>query len=188
MTSQKFIGWLVVALVLSVPSNSLKAAEMPDHIQIDSTQLLLNGSGSRTKYLMQMYLGGLYLRQPSSEAEEILTADEPMAIRLQITSSFVSQEKLVASLNEGFQNSTGGRVAALESQIEQFRQCFADPIAKGDIFEILYLPGQGVYVVKNGQRKGIIPGLVFKYAVFGIWLGDKPADTSLRVAMLQGRK
>jgi hypothetical protein len=36
----------------------------------------------------------------------------------------------------------------------------------------------------NGLTVGTIPGLPFKRALFAIWLGDKPADRSLKQAML----
>ena len=179
--------WLVVGLCCYFSSNLANATQLPERIEVAGTQLILNGSGARTKYLMEMYAGGLYLTEPSSKASAIQAADAPMAIRIVISSSLVSQEKLVASINEGFQNSTGGRTTGIEPQINAFRRCFAEQISKGDVFEIAYLPGRGVIVLKNSQQKGIIPGLAFKQAVFGIWLSDNPADADLRVAMLQGR-
>ena len=91
---------------------------------------------------------------------------------------------MVAALNEGLQNSTGGRTAALKTEIEQFQACFADDITKSDVFSIIYLPSQGVVVSKNGIHKGVIKGLAFKKAIFGIWLGDNPVDEKLKSAML----
>lgn len=186
MKSQKH--WLVVALFFLMSGNLAGAAALPDSLKIGDTPLLLNGSGARTKYLMEMYVGGLYLKQPNTNPAAILAADELMAIRLQITSGLVSQEKMVAAINEGFQNSTGGQTAAIEAEIQKFRLCFRDKIVKGDVFDIVYTPGKGVLVVKNGKLQGVVPGLAFKQAVFGIWLSDNPADSNLRVAMLQGRK
>ncbi|HMP05316.1 MAG TPA: chalcone isomerase family protein, partial [Lacipirellulaceae bacterium] len=57
-------------------------------------------------------------------------------------------------------------------------------IVKGDVFDLVYLPARGVTVLKNGQRVGAIQGLAFKQALFGIWLSNRPADESLRVALL----
>ena len=37
---------------------------------------------------------------------------------------------------------------------------------------------------KNGVKKGTIEGLDFKKALFGIWLGNKPADDDLKDGML----
>ncbi len=110
-----------------------------------------------------------------------------MAIRIKISSGFVSQAKLVASLTEGFHNSTGGNVAPIQGQIGQFRECFKQPIAKGDVFDIVYVPGHGVIVNKNGRFKGVVAGAEFKKALFNIWLSDNPIDESLKQAMLTNR-
>jgi hypothetical protein len=173
---------LLAALVITVPLAAQAAA--PASIDVNGQTLVLNGAGARTKYLMQMYLGGLYLQQPSRDAAGIIAADAPMAIRLEITSGMVTQERLVESLAEGFQNATRGNTAAIQREIEQFRQCFAQPVSKGDVLEMIYMPAQGVTVVKNGTPVGTIPGLAFKQALFGIWLCDRPAEQSLKVAML----
>lgn len=185
---KKIIAWLVVCLLISLSGNLAAAAALPDSLKIGDATLTLNGSGVRTKYLMEMYVGGLYLKQPNTNPAAILAADELMAIRLQITSGLVSQEKMVSAINEGFRNSTGGQTAPLEAEIQKFRSCFREKITKGDVFDIVYTPGSGVLVVKNGKLQGVVPGLAFKQAVFGIWLSDNPADTNLRVAMLQGRR
>ena len=37
---------------------------------------------------------------------------------------------------------------------------------------------------KNGKKRGVIEGLAFKQALFGIWLGGVPADDSLKEEML----
>ena len=107
-----------------------------------------------------------------------------MAIRIEITSGFVSQEKLLTALSEGFQTATGGNVQAISSEIQKFRECFNEPIKKNDIFVLSYIPEAGVLVHKNSVKKGLIPGKEFKRALFGIWLDDSSVDSSLRSAML----
>ena len=42
----------------------------------------------------------------------------------------------------------------------------------------------GVIVNKNGKLLTTIRGLEFKKALFGIWLGEKPADKNLKKGML----
>jgi len=46
------------------------------------------------------------------------------------------------------------------------------------------VPGKGVEIYKNGQMISTIQGLEFKKALFGIWLCNKPAQESLKEAML----
>jgi len=114
-----FATVILTTAILWLPANSA-LAELPKSVQAGDAKLALNGSGARTKYLMQMYVAGLYLARPSAEPAAIIAADAPMAIRLEITSGFVTQEKLVESLNEGFDKATGGKVDSIRKEIEQF--------------------------------------------------------------------
>ena len=47
---------------------------------------------------------------------------------------------------------------------------------EGDEILLNYHAGDAVYLYKNGKERGKFPGLAFKQALFGIWLGGKPAD------------
>jgi len=178
------IAAILVFLVATSVANNTVAAELPRQIQAGEHRLILNGWGTRTKYLLELYVAGLYLAHPSSDPAAIVGANEPMSIRIKITSRFVSQAKLVESLTEGFRNATNGNVAAIQSQIDQFRKCFTEEISNGDTFDIVYLPKRGVVVNKNGKFKGVVAGIEFKKALFSIWLSDNPADENLKQAML----
>ena len=130
---------------------------------------------------------GLDLRTASgADAGAIVSADEPMAITLHIISDKITSDRMVEATEEGFEHSTGGNTAPLKESIDAFMAFFREPIANGDVFEIGYVPPSGeIRVSKNGEPKGAVPGgLPFKRAVFGIWLGDKPAQKSLRDQML----
>ena len=159
-------------------------AELPPTLKMANQELQLNGQGVRQKYMFELYEAGLYLAQPSQQAPAIIAADQWSAIRIVITSKMVSQEKLVATLQEGFKSATGGKTRPIQPQIDQFRQCFAETIKSGDTFDLVYAPGHGTVVLKNGKQKGAIAGLPFKQALFGIWLGKRPADAGLKVALL----
>lgn len=177
----------VGAVTLVVIAATASRAELPTVLESNGTRLALNGTGVRTKYFMKMYAAGLYLTAPSQNAKTIVAADEPMALRLEIVSGAITREKLLESLDEGFAKSTGGKVQALESQIEQFQQTLAGPINKGDVLELVYLPGRGVAVSQNAKPLGIVQGLPFKQALFGIWLSDSPADATLKRGLLTAR-
>lgn len=159
-------------------------ADGPKILKLGTIELQKNGSGYRKKSLLTLYAGTLYLTKSSSDGPAIVSANEAMAIRIRITSGFVSQAKMIAALNEGFQTSTGGATASLAEQIKEFRVCFSEPIQKNDVFIMSYIPGTGVLVHKNGKQKGVIAGLEFKQALFGIWISKRPADPGLRTAML----
>ena len=160
-------------------------AELPATLEFDGAKLVLNGSGVRKKYMMSLYDGGLYLESKSSDAAAIIAADKPMAIRLEITSGMITSEKMEEALLEGIDNSTGGNTAPIQEYTDAFMSAFKEEIKDGDNFNIGYTPGKGIDTYKNGTHlKTIDGGMTFKEAVFGIWLGDKPADKNLKKGML----
>lgn len=160
------------------------AAELPDKIPAGQTELALNGWGARTKNVLQLYVAGLYLTDCRDDAAAIIAADEPMAIRIKITSLLITQSKLDKSLKAGFEKATRGNVAPIAAEMAAFSQCLADKIRKNDVFDLVYVPATGVMVSKNGEHKGVIKGLPFKQALFAIWLGEQPVDPALKQAML----
>jgi hypothetical protein len=184
---------LIVAMTVAVGTLNTAlpkaiADDLPQQLNAGEHRLSLNGSGVRTKALLPLYTAGLYLTRPSNAAAQVIAADEPMALRIKITSAFVSQASLISSLEDGFENATGGKTQPLREQIEQFRKCFNDDIKKGDVFDLVYLPEHGVIINKNGKLKGVVKSIEFKRALYGIWLCDKPADTALKQALLTSGK
>lgn len=170
------------ACIGTLPDSAV--AGLPGKMKIGETELVLNGYGARKRSILQLYVAGLYLTEKSGDANAIIDADKPMALRLEVTSQFVSQSNLLSALNEGFQSSTGGDMAPIRTEIEQFRRLFSDSISSGDVFDMVYVPGKGLFVAKNGSTKGAIEGIEFKRALFGIWLSDRPADQGLKRALL----
>jgi hypothetical protein len=39
-------------------------------------------------------------------------------------------------------------------------------------------------VEKNGAIQGTVPGVAFKQALFGIWLGNNPVDAGLKTKLV----
>jgi hypothetical protein len=62
-----------------------------------------------------------------------------------------------------------------------------EEIKKNDTYDFVYVPSEGLNVLRNGKSLGVVPGLEFKKAFFGIWLSDYPVDRDLRKKMLSGR-
>lgn len=161
-------------------------AELSKQLKIGEQTMQLNGAGTRTKTFVQIYESGLYLMKPSRDARWIISTDELMAIRIKITSGFVSRASLVSSLQDSLKQSTGGNVAAIAKETQMFMDALKDDVKKNDIYDFVNVPKKGLYIVKNGKIKGNIPGKAFKQALFGIWLSNSPVDKNLRQAMLTG--
>jgi hypothetical protein len=166
------------------PATEIAGITMPDTLQADGHGLILNGAGVRTKFLMDLYAAGLYLKSRQHDAATIIARDEPMALRLHIISGLITSEKMETATREGFASAAAGGLAPLAERIERFIAVFREAINKEDIYDFVYVPGAGTAISKNGRLQTTIPGADFKQGLFGIWLCAKPAQESLKAQML----
>lgn len=177
---------LIVSMTFTVGVHAKKVGgfETPDTIDVAGETLTLNGAGLRTKLVIKVYVGALYLAQASQDAAAIVAADESMAIRLQVRSGLLNREKMQTALLDGFKKSTKGNTAPIQAEIDQMMGYMNESIEKKDIYLLAYNPDSGTVLSKNGTEVGTIPGLVFKQALFGIWLSDSPVQAKLKKSML----
>ena len=177
---------ILAVFVMSTMANAKQVGKvsLPDSLMAGTDELLLNGAGFRKKLFLNMYAGGLYLIQKNQDHKKIIDSDESMALRLRIVSGMITTKKMTDAIDEGFKNSTGENIISFKIEIAKFKSFFAEEIKKNDIFDIIYVPAEGISVYKNENLKGTIQGFDFKKAVFGIWLGEKPADSNLKKGML----
>lgn len=184
----KLLTTTIIALMMAMTTQAqmtINDVTLPASIKAGEITCALNGGGIRKKVFFKLYVGGLYLSEKSSDAGAIINADKPMAVKLQITSGMISSDNMSEAITEGFEASTGGNTAPLKAEITEFVNTFKkDEIVEGNVFDIIYVPGKGVESYKNGKLQGTIKGMAFKKALFGIWLGSKPADDDLKAAML----
>ncbi|MHC0443399.1 chalcone isomerase family protein [Flavobacterium sp. 3-210] len=184
---------LLFALIFSVQFSTVSAqaqlevngVTVPRKIEVQNKTMQLNGAGGRSKMWLEVYVQALYLSQLSQDPKFIIDSDTEMAVRIEITSSMVSSNKLTKAMNTGFEKSAGSNLEALRPRIEQFKTLLSDPITEKDVFVLFYNPlDQTVSVIKNDVPKGKITGFDFKQALFGIWLSDKPVDETLKKHLL----
>lgn len=181
----------LLAIIFLFPIFTLSAQQeinnitLPAKLEQTGSSLVLNGAGIRKKVFFKVYVSGLYLQEKSTNASEIINADAPMAIRLHITSSMVNSDNMSESTREGFTASTGGNTAAIQAKIDAFIANFSSSeIVENDIFDLYYVPNEGVKSYKNQKLVSTVEGLDFKKALFGIWLSDNPVDGTLKDNML----
>ena len=177
-----FLG-ITLSSFISQAQTKIDGISFPDTYTAGKDKLVLNGGGTREKLWMGMYVGALYLPAKSKDGAAIVAANSSMVIRMCIISSLITSSRMAEAVEEGFKKSTGGKQEAIKDKIAQFQKAFSEPIKVGDVFDIVYT-AEKITVIKNGAQKSEIPGLDFKKAVFGIWLGADPADSDLKEGML----
>ncbi|WP_281231780.1 chalcone isomerase family protein [Flavobacterium gelatinilyticum] len=184
---------LVLTFLLTIPFFTVSAqthlevngVTVPRKIEFQNKTLQLNGAGGRSKMWLEVYVQALYLSQLSQDPKFIIDSDTEMAIRIEITSSMVSSNKLTKAINAGFEKSAGSNLEELRPRIEQLKSYLSDAITEKDVFILAYNPlDQTMNIYKNEVLKGQVPGFDFKKALFGIWLSDKPVDDTLKKHLL----
>ena len=172
--------------VLSVNAQTkINGIVMPNVVKANGKYLKINGGGIREKLFLDLYVGVLYLEEKTSDANKIINADKSMAIKMRIISGMVSKDNMEEAIREGFDKSTGNKTDPIKDKINTLiSKGFAGEIIKGDVFDLVYVPGKGTELIKNNKILVTIKGLDFKKALFGIWLCDKPADANLKKKML----
>ena len=179
--------WVVLSVFMMTSFSSAEeigGVNLPDSLMAGDTKLIINGAGLRKKLFIKVYAGALYLTQKNADAGKIIGADEPMAIRMHFIYDGVSQDNLIEAWNEGFSNAMGGDLSPIQKQVDRFNGFFTEEAKANDVYDIVYIPGQGTSVTVKGKLSGTMEGFEFKKAVFSIWLGDKPADSKLKKGML----
>jgi hypothetical protein len=181
---------LLLCTVLFMGANAqltVNGIVLPAGIKAGTTDLVLNGGGIRKKLFFKVYTGGLYVTAKTKNAADVVNADKATGFRLTITSGVINSSNFSEAIEEGFGKSMKGNTAPLKAKIDALIATFkSEEIKEGDMFELVYVPGEGVKASKNGKLKATIAGLDFKKALFGIWLGEDPVDADLKTGLLGG--
>lgn len=176
---------LLCWLAMEAGAAEIAGVRLPDTAVLASgTPLQLNGAGVRRKFFVNVYAAGLYLPVSAHTPRAIYAMDGEKRLLMHFIYDEVSREKLIKAWNEGFRNNTDkDEFARLAPRIEAFNNAFSD-VRKGDVVRLDYLPETGTEIWIKEKHVTTIPGADFYVALLRIWLGDDPADGSLKDALL----
>ena len=177
---------LSVMFATSINARQLDDVTLPDSVTVDGTDvtLQLNGMGYRTKFIFDVYVGGLYTESRVESRDAVQALKGPKRVVMHMVREEVSREKMTAALNDGFEKNTSDeQLEKLQSRLKTFDSYFPD-LKAGDVILLDFIPATGVRVSINGEVKGVIEGADFYTALLDVWLGEEPADDDLKDAML----
>lgn len=167
----------------------LDGVTMPRSITYDDKKVQLNGFGIRSKMWVDVYVQALYLTNLSQDPKYILDSEQPMAVRIEITSSMVTSKKLSKALYKGIEKSVGGeeKIRPIKAHVDKLEELVNLEVTKEkDVFILGYNPqDSSIMIYKNDVLRGKINGgKDFKKAFFGIWLSEDPVDKDLKNDLL----
>ncbi|HEX8963870.1 MAG TPA: chalcone isomerase family protein [Rhodocyclaceae bacterium] len=181
--------FLAVALLATTAfaATEIDGVGFPDKAKLADTELVLNGAGLRSKLFFKVYAAGLYLAEKKAGAEEVLALKGPKHLHI-VTLRDLTAPQFADALVEGLRkNLSEAEMAPLEARVEQFRASILalKNAPKGTAIDIDWLPASGTRLSFNGEKRGDdIAGEDFYRALLRIWLGQHPAQSDLKEALL----
>ena len=176
---------LTLLLALPVAAGNLAGVTLPDKADAKGQSLVLNGMGLRKKFVVKVYVGGLYLPAKEKNAQKILSGDTPHRMVLHFLYG-VSKDQMCEAWNEGLEANTPNASADIKKAFTTLCS-WMEPIDKGNKIVMTYVPGEGTMVEVNGKAKGTIPGAAAADAILATWIGPKPGPgDDFKAAVLGG--
>ena len=172
----------VFALASLSHAGTLANVTLPDTVQVANTTLVLNGMGLRTKYMVKVYVAGLYLAPKSSDPAAILKPDVSKRIVMHFVRD-VSKNQLTDGFTESFENNTPDAAKTLKPDIDRLFSAL-DAVKDGEEVTFTYAPGTGTSVAIGGKEKLTVAGPAFAEMLFSVWLGPKPPNAGLKKGIL----
>jgi hypothetical protein len=178
---------LAVACASAAGSVDVNGVKYEDSLSVAGKELQLNGAGVRTKFFVKAYTAGLYLQAKESTTDGVMKSGGPRRLRLVMLRDISSDSFGTAFMDGLNSNVSREDKSKIVSQISKYGETFAqfDGMKKGDTLDTDWIPGVGTQAYLNGKKVGeLLPDIVFYNSVLRIWLGDKPADSALKVKLL----
>ena len=179
---------LYISLLLSAlpawTETKIAGVELADSYKIGQQALQLNGAGIRSKLFVKVYIGALYLVEPSNNPTAILAAPGAKSMQMTMLYKEVDAEKITRGWSDGFEaNLSDTELTRLRDRLQAFNALFPT-LRKSDIGRLDYAPEIGTQLSINGKHLGTIDGADFAAALLKVWIGDQPADEKLKKGLL----
>ncbi len=193
----KKTGLIALSLLLMSSAHAAKVGkgevEVPDIAKVAGKELKLNGAGERKQMgVKTMYVVGLYLPAPATKADDAINGKGAKRVAMLVQAPI--PQKVISNLfyDAISKNTTPAEMPALKSRLEKMKVLMGEKIPNvgpGDVLNFDAIPGKGMSINfegKGGKYSETISGDDFSRAILRIWLGDKPAEESLKQALLKG--
>jgi hypothetical protein len=174
---------LTLGVALPAWAAELEGIKMADTLKIASRDLTLNGMGLRTRFGLKVYVAGLYVGTQSADATTLIQQPGPKRVAIVMRRN-VEADTFLKALRDGISsNHSEVQMATLKDRLDKFDNAVTQikEAKQGDSIDLDYVPETGTQILHNGKPVGVtIAGEDFYRSLLRIWLGEKPAQESLK--------
>ncbi|CAJ0849090.1 hypothetical protein R77567_00255 [Ralstonia sp. LMG 32965] len=183
------LGAMFCAACVSTAWAAVNVEGVPfdDAARVAGRELLLNGTGLRSVFVIKGYVAGLYLPERAKNAAVVLGMKGPKRLQIHPLRD-VGADTFIHALNDGIhRNQTEIQVQKLADRLTQLEDAMRQigSTKRGDTINFDYAPDTGTTISINGvARTKAIPGEDFYQAVLSIFIGNSPVDRDLKNGLL----
>ncbi|AEG94700.1 chalcone isomerase family protein [Ramlibacter tataouinensis] len=181
------VAGLGLALGAAGQPVTVSGVKYDESLELRGNKLQLNGAGTRYRAIIQVYAAGLYLPRKTTAAEEALAMPGAKRITVTMLRDIDSGELGRLFTRSVEDNMDKAAFSKLIPGLMRMSQLFTDikKLSAGQSFSIDWVPGTGTIINVRGVPQGEpFREPEFFNAMLRIWLGPKPADHSLKEALL----
>lgn len=178
----------VLALLLLVPASVLaldvSGVHFEERTSLAGAPLVLNGVGVRhaTIFGIEVYVAGLYVQSATHDSGEVLRSDRTKQIVL-VMKRDVGRDQIGPAMRTAAERAAGARAASLRTELDAFGAWIPAMHAR-DRLIVSYTPASALSVTSTATRTTFHGSAGLAEAVFGMWVGPRPVEDSLRNGLL----
>jgi hypothetical protein len=179
-------SWLAASLPATAALQT-DGISLEDSVQVAGKNLKLNGAGISMRMIFRVYAMGLYLPNRQDTTHDVLLGEGPkrlmIAMLRDISGSDFNDELRQYAVADGA--SIPAHIMDNMLRLGQAIERQANGLHKGDTLTMDWVPGTGALVALNNKPlTAPLHDVAFYKALLNIWLGDKPADSGLKMKLL----
>jgi hypothetical protein len=178
---------MVLGLAAGAALAAPTATKFDPAMEVQSTKLQLNGAGTRYKAIFKVYDMALYTTRKVSSPAELLALPGPKRLQFTALRELPGTDLGRLFLKGMGDNSSKEQVQRHALASARLIEVFSGraKMLPGESFAMEFVPGKGTTFYILGKPKGAPVGDdEFFQMVMKIWVGDSPADSQLRDALL----
>lgn len=181
---------VMLSWVMAMPAHAVQevaGVKFQDSLVLGGQPLQLNGAGLRRMMILKVYALGLYVARRDASPSAIMNQPGPKSIQIVLLRDVDAGRLTDALVGDVEANSSDTEMLALRGRLDAMASNLrkSGDAVEGSVVRIDYVPNQGTTISNNGKVVvHDVPGEDFYRALLRIWLGEHPADKSLKKQLL----
>jgi hypothetical protein len=161
----------------------LADVHIPPTTFVDGHELVLNGVGLRSMFMVRVYVASLYLETPSSNPALILSSRQDKVLTLHFLHS-VGARQMIASMEQGIQDNSPNLSQDQIGDRDQLLKSLK-AVQPGDELRFVIGKTGETLVFQNGKMSADLKAPSSSEMLLSVWMGQAPPTADVKAGLLR---